>query len=98
MIDVNSNFSSRMLLRLAADAGVPSIHVVRREDQADLYADIMDRLGIDGSAIVVGASEGGFIGTNFALYAPERVEKLALLGPMGYAGAIQSIATSSGQK
>jgi pimeloyl-ACP methyl ester carboxylesterase len=42
-------------------------------------------------AYVVGASEGGFIGSNFALHHPERVEKLALLGPMGYSGAVQSI-------
>ena len=27
----------------------------------------------------------------YALNAPERVEKLALLGPMGYAGATQSV-------
>jgi pimeloyl-ACP methyl ester carboxylesterase len=47
-------------------------------------------LGIE-KAYVVGASEGGFIGTNFALYTPERVEKLALLGPMGYSGAFQSV-------
>jgi pimeloyl-ACP methyl ester carboxylesterase len=47
-------------------------------------------LGIE-KAYVVGASEGGFIGTNFALYTSERVEKLALLGPMGYSGAFQSI-------
>lgn len=51
----------------------------------------MDQLGLE-KAYVVGASEGGFIGTNLALYYPERVEKLALLGPMGYAGATQSVA------
>jgi pimeloyl-ACP methyl ester carboxylesterase len=59
-------------------------------DQARLYAEIADELGVD-KAYVVGASEGGFIGTNYALHYPERVEKLALLGPMGYAGATQSI-------
>lgn len=37
-------------------------------------------------AYVVGASQSGYIATNYALYAPERVEKLVLLGPMGYAG------------
>ena len=58
-------------------------------DQAELYTEITDRLGVE-KAYVVGASEGGFIGSNYALYAPERVEKLALLGPMGYAGAVQS--------
>jgi pimeloyl-ACP methyl ester carboxylesterase len=60
------------------------------KDEADLYAEIMDQLGVQ-RAYVVGASEGGFIGSNLALYAPERVEKLVLLGPMGYAGAVQSM-------
>ncbi len=55
-----------------------------------LYAEITEKLGVD-KAYVVGASEGGFIGTNYALHYPERVKKLALLGPMGYAGATQSI-------
>ena len=59
-------------------------------DQAELYTEITGKHGVD-KACVVGASEGGFIGSNFALYAPERVEKLILLGPMGYAGATQSV-------
>ena len=58
--------------------------------QGELYAEIADKLGVE-KAYVVGASEGGFIGTNYALYAPERVEKLVLLGPMGYAGTTESI-------
>lgn len=59
-------------------------------DQAVLYAEISDKLGI-GRSSIVGASEGGFIGTNYALYNPDRVEKLALLGPMGYTGATRSV-------
>ena len=59
-------------------------------DQAELYTEITDKLGVE-KAYVVGASEGGFIGSNYALYFPERVEKLALLGPMGYAGATKSV-------
>jgi pimeloyl-ACP methyl ester carboxylesterase len=59
------------------------------QDQAELYTEITDQLGV-AKAYVVGASEGGFIGSNYALYAPERVEKLVLLGPMGYAGAVQA--------
>jgi pimeloyl-ACP methyl ester carboxylesterase len=59
-------------------------------DQADLYSEITNKLGVE-KAFVVGASEGGFIASNYALNAPERVEKLALLGPMGYAGATQSV-------
>ena len=66
-------------------------HILKTgQDQADLYAEITDKLGVE-KAYVVGASEGGFIGTNYALYHPERVEKLALLGPMGYAGATQAV-------
>jgi pimeloyl-ACP methyl ester carboxylesterase len=60
------------------------------QDQAELYTEITDQLGV-GRAYVVGASEGGFIGTNYALHAPERVQKLVLLGPMGYSGAVQSM-------
>jgi hypothetical protein len=45
----------------------------------------------DGSAIVVGASEGGFIASNLAVHRPERVDRLILLGPMGYAGATGAV-------
>lgn len=61
-----------------------------RDDQAELYAEITDGLGVRRS-YVAGASEGGFIGTNYALVFPERVERLALLGPMGYTGATGSV-------
>ena len=54
------------------------------------YLEISDKLGVN-SAYVVGASQGGFIGTNVALYAPERVKKLVLLGPMGYAGTERTV-------
>lgn len=53
------------------------------KEYADLYAEIADGLGIEWS-VVAGASMGGFIATNYALHYPERVEKLALLGPMGW--------------
>jgi pimeloyl-ACP methyl ester carboxylesterase len=59
------------------------------KDQAELYTEITDKLGVE-KAYVIGASEGGFIGTNYALHAPDRVVKLALLGPMGYTGAVKS--------
>lgn len=59
-------------------------------EQAALYVQILDALGI-ARAPVVGASEGGFIGTNLALHVPERVRALVLLGPMGYAGTASSI-------
>jgi pimeloyl-ACP methyl ester carboxylesterase len=54
------------------------------------YLEIADKLGID-SAFIIGASQGGFIGTNLALYAPKRVKKLVLLGPMGYAGTERTV-------
>jgi pimeloyl-ACP methyl ester carboxylesterase len=60
------------------------------KDQADLYAEIADKLGIE-SSVVVGASDGGAIASHYALNYPERVEKVALMGPMGYAGATESI-------
>lgn len=51
---------------------------------SDLYAEIADRLGI-AESYVIGASNGGFIGMSYALYAPQRVKALALLGPAGLA-------------
>jgi pimeloyl-ACP methyl ester carboxylesterase len=46
-------------------------------------------LGVN-SAHVIGASNGGYIATNYALYAPERVKKLVLLGPMGLTPSTES--------
>ena len=48
----------------------------------ELQAEIADRLGV-GSMPVIAASAGGHAALRFALAAPERVERLALLGPMG---------------
>ena len=48
----------------------------------ELQAEIADGLGI-GSMPVIAASAGGHAALRFALAAPERVERLALLGPMG---------------
>ncbi len=55
----------------------------------DLYTEISDKLEV-GNAYVIGASNGGFIATNYALYSPERVKKLVLLGPMGVTPATDS--------
>jgi len=49
---------------------------------AALYAAIADSLGVKCSP-VIGASNGGFIGIDYAYYYPERVKSLILLGPMG---------------
>lgn len=57
---------------------------------AKLYTEICDELGIS-KAFVVGASIGGYISTNFALFAPERVKKLVLLGSMGYGSTSKTV-------
>ncbi|MBI9049972.1 MAG: alpha/beta fold hydrolase [Anaerolineaceae bacterium] len=49
---------------------------------ADFHVEISDALGIE-KAYVVGASFGGYMATAYTMHYPERVEKLALLGPMG---------------
>ncbi len=53
------------------------------EEIAKFYTDLTHKLGFDESYLA-GASIGGYISTNYALYAPERVKKLILLGSMGY--------------
>lgn len=60
------------------------------EEIADFYSGLCDQLGIQ-KAHVVGASIGGFISTNIALYAPERVNKLVLLGAMGYGSTAKTV-------
>ena len=50
---------------------------------AELYTELTNKLGFE-QAYVAGASIGGFLATNYALHAPERVKKLVLLGSMGY--------------
>jgi pimeloyl-ACP methyl ester carboxylesterase len=49
---------------------------------SNLLVEITDKLGVE-KALVVGASNGGFLALNYAIHHPERVEKLALLGAMG---------------
>ncbi len=45
-------------------------------------ADVFDELGI-GRAHVIGSSMGGWLAMNHAIYAPHRLSRLVLLGPMG---------------
>ncbi len=52
------------------------------EEVAELYAGLFETLDID-SAVVFGASNGGFIAQNLAYYYPGKVSKMALFGPMG---------------
>jgi len=47
-----------------------------------LYAEIADRLNVS-NAIVVAASNGGFVAMNYTIAYPDRVSKLILTGPMG---------------
>lgn len=60
------------------------------EEIADFYSGICDQLGIP-KAHLVGASIGGFISTNIALHVPERVNKLVLLGAMGYGSTAKTV-------
>jgi pimeloyl-ACP methyl ester carboxylesterase len=53
-----------------------------QKEIADHFAFIMDALNVKSSP-VFGASNGGFIATCYADHYPERVESLALFGPMG---------------
>jgi pimeloyl-ACP methyl ester carboxylesterase len=80
---------------LISDAGKSRFtsmdHIMKTgQDEAYLYAEIADQLRVE-KAVVVGASEGGFIASHFAKHYPERVEKLVLMGPMGYAGSTSAI-------
>jgi len=52
------------------------------DDIAHVYLELMDRLDLR-SARVMGASIGGWIAADLASKAPERVEKLVLVGPEG---------------
>lgn len=47
-------------------------------------AEVMERLGLE-QADVVGSSFGGWVALNLAAHQPERVRRVALLGPMGIA-------------
>ena len=53
-----------------------------QKEIADHFALIMDSLGVKSSPLF-GASNGGFIAMCYTYYHPERVESLALFGPMG---------------
>jgi pimeloyl-ACP methyl ester carboxylesterase len=57
---------------------------------ADFYTKITNKLGVE-KAHVIGASIGGYIGTNYAMHAPDRVNKLVLLGSMGYGSTNKTV-------
>lgn len=58
----------------------PESPVRSRADIAGWLTDVLDGLGIK-SAYMAGCSYGGWMTMSFALSAPERVRKIALLGP-----------------
>ncbi len=72
------------------EMSVPGNIPTTGRDIAAFYSDICDQLGVE-KASVIGASVGGYISTNIALFAPERVEKLVLLGSMGYGSTNKTI-------
>jgi len=60
----------------------PLIYPVNQKEIADHFAQIMDSLGVRKSPLF-GASNGGYIAMCYTRNYPERVESMALFGPMG---------------
>lgn len=61
---------------------VPTRKLLNRQDCADWLCDVLDALKIE-KANLVGHSHGGWQVLNLAILAPQRVEKLILLSPVG---------------
>lgn len=59
---------------------IPTRIPASRSDYSQWLLDVFDQLELQ-QAGIVGLSYGGFLAANFALYAPERVERLILLCP-----------------
>lgn len=59
---------------------IPSKRIRNRYEMAAWLSALMDGLGI-ARASLVGASYGGFLAMNQAILTPERVERIALIGP-----------------
>jgi pimeloyl-ACP methyl ester carboxylesterase len=58
------------------------------------YYDILiSELGITGNYNIIAASFGGYIAMNQSIHSPERIGKIALLGPMGLTPATSSVNT-----
>ncbi len=72
--------------------GQPGHSLARRrlegpDDYAPWLAELLDGLGV-GRAAFVGCSFGGFLAARQALWAPERVERVAMIGPVGVFAAM----------
>jgi pimeloyl-ACP methyl ester carboxylesterase len=61
---------------------IPDQPIKSREDFVAWLSEILDALDIE-STNLVGASYGGWLTLNYAIGAPERVDKIALLSPAG---------------
>jgi pimeloyl-ACP methyl ester carboxylesterase len=61
----------------ADDPTVDDVHDLRRH-----YLDLFDELGLE-QFVLMGASMGGWIASNFAADHPERVRRLVLVAPLG---------------
>jgi pimeloyl-ACP methyl ester carboxylesterase len=60
----------------------PRKHPRRGRNYSNWLSDVFDGLGID-RANLIGASNGGYVGINHAIFAPERVRKIVLMAPSG---------------
>jgi pimeloyl-ACP methyl ester carboxylesterase len=63
-----------------ASKSVPDQPIRTRAESVEWLSSVLDGLGID-RAYLVGMSQGGWVALNYAIGAPERVKKLALLSP-----------------
>jgi pimeloyl-ACP methyl ester carboxylesterase len=66
----------------SAGQSVAARPLVRRADCAAWLDDLLDGLAIE-RAHLVGHSHGGWLATNYALRAPQRIRRLVLLAPAG---------------
>lgn len=75
------------------DLGKSVLHQLSRypkngQAYSEWLVDVFNELGIE-QACVVGASMGGWITMNHAIYAPNRVKRIVLLGPQGIASNLE---------
>lgn len=68
---------------------VPARQNATRRDCADWLVGVMDELGIS-RALVMGLSRGGWLALNLALYAPDCLERIAVLSPAAVFVALNS--------
>lgn len=76
---------------------LPDLDRVYPEVAAEAIIGLMDELGID-NAHLVGNSMGGYVATMMALEHPDRVNRMALMGPGGLAVNLYSPQPSEGAK